>query len=172
MISVLLPRHMREVWMSRIALWDFLHFKDLHTSFIARSCLWLQWNVNSLSQNKCDTSYSHFDHFISVIFTVSIPIFTITSSLIKSWTHSLFYLVFFFSFVLYLSESPSHSKPEGVHTLTTIRLNLCVFFKKIKSLQNFTCWTEIVWQELKYSKNNGTSLHLLWAREYRRVKGI
>ena len=25
----------------------------------------------------------------------------------------------------------------------------------------------IVWQELKYSKNNGTSLHLLWAREYR-----
>ena len=32
LMSVLLPRHMREVWTSRIPLWDVSHFEDVHTS--------------------------------------------------------------------------------------------------------------------------------------------
>ena len=41
--------------------------RHFHTSFISRSCFRLRWNVNSFSHrvdNKCDTSYTRFDHFL------------------------------------------------------------------------------------------------------------
>lgn len=70
LMSVLLPRHMREVWTSRIALWDVFSLWRCSPLTISRSCFPLRWNVNSFSppvDNKCDTSYTHFHwhHFLS-----------------------------------------------------------------------------------------------------------
>ena len=60
LISVLLPRRMREGWKSWMPLWDTLHFRKLYGSLLSRLYSQLRWNVNSFLPpviNKCDTSW-------------------------------------------------------------------------------------------------------------------
>ena len=143
---VLHPKRTREVWTSRIALWDVSHFKDVHTSFISRSFFRLRWSVNSSSprvDNKCDTSYTHLDYlfFTNPVFTVySLPCL----SMFMTW--SFLYLAFLLvCFIFLFDAGPSlagklgrrlymHLLHTGIHQLLVVTTTF--FSSRILFIQN------------------------------------